>query len=83
MGHTGSVLRDEWEEIIRVYTKYDTPPESFSIPSFKPIVIDDLKIIAEVGAYHYMFEYTKYTIKKIEHGLEGVRYFRYTSREEA
>ncbi len=64
------------EEIVKVYTKYDTPAMSVTVPRLNRIVAHSLSDDTELLNLPCMVHF-RYEISKIEYGLEGVRYFHY------
>ena len=66
------------DEIIKVFTKYDTPYTGIDVPHFISLTAhaftDLTNLVCDEMA---MMEHVKYTVKGIECGLEGVRYFHY------
>ena len=64
------------EEIVKVFTKYDTPFLKINIPIIPELrarnLNDDSLLNEDI-----LFEYEEWGIKYIEEGLEGVKFFHY------
>ena len=64
------------EEIIKVFTKYDVPFLGIKVPCIPPLTAhswsDDLDMVDTV-----LCDFIELKVKRIETGLEGVRFFHY------
>lgn len=64
------------EGIIKVFTKYDTPYPAINIPFIRPLIAQ-AKGDAAILSAELLSDFRRLTVKRIEQGLEGVRFFHY------
>ena len=64
-------------QIVKVYTRYDTPDAKILVPYTKPLADYFIGDCHQSVIYDDGTSYKEHRLKNIEHGLEGVRYFHY------